>query len=247
MGLKYGDLKDTVIKKISIDQYEPKTGNSEDTVVVAFQTPEEAVGKDLHDFLNNGSEYIKDVDVSPNMNEDDYYMVFVELDRNEDLVNRVCEMLRDVENLTGVLKWEGVTHIHETPFPVDTSLGNYVATDPELYQTRDQWEEEQLNASKEYNNNVMEFFANSSLQNVQLEENNLTMSYYDTDATLEIVGFGTKEVMSDIGIAESALQPLDSQMRSFNKMLGEMRAVKIDEYVVIFDPSKDQVLVAKSC
>ena len=51
--------------------------------------------------------------------------------------------------------------------------------------------------------------------------------------------------MADIGITETALSPVDNTLKKFNSMLGEMKAVKIDEYVVIFNPADKNVLVTK--
>jgi hypothetical protein len=53
--------------------------------------------------------------------------------------------------------------------------------------------------------------------------------------------------MAEVGINESAIKPLDSTLRMFNSMLGEMRAVPIDDYIVVFHPSQDNVLVTKQC
>ena len=35
-GLVYGDLEKLVLPKLSIAEYEPKTGNEEDVIVIAF-------------------------------------------------------------------------------------------------------------------------------------------------------------------------------------------------------------------
>ena len=36
MGLHEGDLQDTILKKVSIDEYEPKTGDSADVLVLGL-------------------------------------------------------------------------------------------------------------------------------------------------------------------------------------------------------------------
>jgi hypothetical protein len=36
MALREEDLKDTVLKKISLDEFEPKTGKEEDVAVIGF-------------------------------------------------------------------------------------------------------------------------------------------------------------------------------------------------------------------
>ena len=55
MGLRHGDLTDTLLHKISIDEYQPKTGDAKDVVVFAFNVMEENVGWDLYNFISSGS------------------------------------------------------------------------------------------------------------------------------------------------------------------------------------------------
>ena len=76
MGLREGDLKDTVLKNISIDEYEPKTGEAKDVMVFGFHVKESAVGNDLYHYISNSIAEVRDVEVSPNPNTDGYYMVF---------------------------------------------------------------------------------------------------------------------------------------------------------------------------
>lgn len=248
MGLQYNDLNDCVIKELSFDQYEPKTGSPEDTIVMAFQTPIQGAGEDLVSYLNNGDDSIKDIDISPNKNESNYYMVFVEFARNPDAVKLINQVIAEVENLTGKLQWQAKSHIHDEAFPVNEDIANYIATDPESYQTRDEYEEAQMTAATEEKNaGIMEFLQQSTLDNADISENVLTMTKGADSAQLEIVGYGNKDIMGDLGISESALKPLDAIMRKFNSMLGEMRAVQIDENIVIFHPAQNTVLVTKQC
>jgi hypothetical protein len=175
-------------------------------------------------------------------------MVFVEFARNSDAVATINQIVSEVENLTGKLQWQGTSHIHDEAFPVNEDIANYIATDPDSYQTRDEYEEAQMTVATEQKNaGIMEFLKASTLDNVEIAENVITMSKGSTTAQLDIVGFGNKDIMKDIGIAESALEPVDAIMRSFNSMLGDMRAVKIAEHVVIFHPQQHTVLVTKEC
>jgi len=105
MALRENDLQNMMLKKISIDEFEPKTGNAKDVMVLGFSIRENEAGKDLYSFLNNSVNKIRDVEVSPNPNPDNYYMVFVEIDRNQESLNRITEIVADVE------RWIGkVTH-----------------------------------------------------------------------------------------------------------------------------------------
>ena len=53
-----------------------------------------------------------------------------------------------------------------------------------------------------------------------------------------------KQVMADIGITETALSPVDNTLKKFNSMLGEMKAIPISEYIVVFG-NNDDILVTK--
>ena len=58
-----GDLKDTILKKISIDEYEPKTGEAKDVVVLGFYLNENTPGQDLYNFISNSIYEIRDAEV----------------------------------------------------------------------------------------------------------------------------------------------------------------------------------------
>ena len=93
---------------------------------------------------------------------------------------------------------------------------------------------------------TLAFLKNTNLLDVKLNNNVLEMQDKNHTATLQFVKFGeAKQVMADIGITETALSPVDNTLKKFNSMLGEMKAVKIDEYVVIFNPADKNVLVTK--
>ena len=68
-------------------------------------------------------------------------------------------------------------------------------------------------------------------------------------ASFEIVNFGHgPDIMSEMGISESAIKQ-DYDKVSFSKlnaMLGEMKALPIDEYIVMYNPEHKDVLIAKA-
>ena len=68
-------------------------------------------------------------------------------------------------------------------------------------------------------------------------------------ASLEIVNFGNStEVMAEVGISESAIKTDFDKVAisKLNAMLGEMRAMPIDEYIVIYNPTHTDILVTKA-
>ena len=104
-GVEYGDLQSLVKNIVSIAEFEPKTGTEDEVVVVGFYVDDESPAQDLGTFLERGVAEILDTEVSPNPDDEGYYMVFVEVDNNENLMTNVFEMLLDTERLTGITNW----------------------------------------------------------------------------------------------------------------------------------------------
>ena len=94
-------------------------------------------------------------------------------------------------------------------------------------------------------NKILEFLKGSSLLEAGINDGKLHMRGSKDIATLEIVNFGpANDVMEELGISKSAIKDLDLNMRKFNSMLGEMKALPIEEYIVVFG-DKDNILVTK--
>ena len=394
MSLKHGDLRNTMLKKLSIDEFEPKTGNINDVIVMAFSVIDRSVGKDLYRFINRGTSDVRDVEVSPNPNQENYYMVFVELDRKPGVLEQIRDIVADVENVSGKLRWQATTHLTDEYLPLASSeLEQYVIQDPDNYMTRDEFEQSQrfdteqepeleensliheadmecpaptqdlelntknrdsaiqaehikygplnvevpgdywqeladhwdtdveaakaslcencaafdisprmlecmpgelqdedgylgycwmhhfkchsartcrtwakggaitddsvsydwqqrnpIDENQHMNKQILQFLENSSLLGAEILEGMITLKGSRDTATLKIVDFGDAgSVMEQAGISESALAKDSMDLRKFNSMLGEMRAVTIDNHVVIFHPEQQNVLVAQPC
>ena len=258
MALRQQDLKNTMLKKISVDEFEPKTGETKDVMVVGFHIHEQQAGKDLYRFLNHSIHEIRDVEVSPNPNPENYFMVFVEMDRNENSVDNIKSLVKEIENISGNLDWNISTLLSEKLIDLQSEeLNKFVQLDPESYLSPDDWkaqkaeeakqqETERLEAEAQDNSNkILEFLKGSSLLEAGINDNKLHMRGSKDIATLEIVDFGpAKDIMSDLGISESAVKELNYSLRKFNSMLGEMKAIPIAEYIVVFG-NNDDILVTK--
>ena len=262
MALKEGDLKSTVLKKISIDEFEPKTGDAADVMVLGMYLNEMAPAKDLYHFINNSIIEIRDVEVSPNPNTDNYFMLFLEIDRTEDSISKVKDIVKEVERLSGGLDWTVSTTLAEQEFKLDDdNLMNYIQLDPENYLTSEEFmaqkmeaqaqeEEQRLEEQANDNSNkILEFFKNSSILEAGIIDNKIHLRGSRDIATLEVINFGHgPDVMTELGISESAIQ-LDHDKIAFaklNAMLGEMRAMPIDEYIVVYNPAHKDILIAKA-
>jgi len=262
MALREDDLKNTVLKKLSVDEFEPKTGKSEDVLVLGFQLSENLPSKDLYKFLNNSIIEMRDIEVSPNPNPDGYYMVFVEMDRNPEVLDNIKGIVSEVERLSGKLGWQVSTTLSEELMDLDGSeVSKFIQTDPENYMTKDEFiatqeaiqqkeEEHRLEEeAKDNSNSILEFLNASNILEAGINDNKLHLRGARDIATLEVINFGHgPDVMNEVGISESAIKLEHDKvsMAKLNAMLGEMRALPIDEYIVIYNPAHKDILVTKA-
>lgn len=104
-GVQEGDLQSLVKNVVSIAEFEPKTGSNDEATVIGFYVDDVAPAKDLSGFIERGFSKILDTEVSANPDEEGFYMVFVEVETNDNLMKTVCEILEDVTLLTAIENW----------------------------------------------------------------------------------------------------------------------------------------------
>ena len=95
----------TINDHIEVDRYKSKMGTDEDVCVVNFQVENKEAGDDLVDFLETGYEWILDAAVSPGTNSRGKHQVFVEIERNVDLLDNLSYMLKEVSNIGEIETW----------------------------------------------------------------------------------------------------------------------------------------------
>jgi hypothetical protein len=108
-GVEYGDLSGLVDSKVSIAEFKPKTGTEEDVIVIGFYVDDEEPAKDLAKFIERGVTPILDTEVSPNPNDVDMYLVFVEVE-NENLMGTTMSLIHDISGLTNNVSWDIKVH-----------------------------------------------------------------------------------------------------------------------------------------
>jgi hypothetical protein len=146
-GLDYHDLANQVIPEISIDEYAAKMGDDDDVVTVAFTVKGKQVGEDLTDWFERGYDFVLDAQVSDGEITPDRYLVFVELDRRNNVPNRVCELIDDLETLTGLKPKEWTITIDKEDYDADPDqLRSALILSPHLYR---QVKEKDLNEMRE--------------------------------------------------------------------------------------------------
>lgn len=249
MSLEHQDLKSVVKDEISIDEFEPKTGEKEDIAVFGFYVTEKSVGDDLANFLEKSSFDFRDVEVTPNPNPDNYYMVFVEIDRQPGMVDMIREVAKDVLNVSGKMEWKGKPLLSDSAFDLnDPQLEGIIKTTPEEYITKEE-HEDMIKQEKE--NNITDFVLdNTNASTVTLTDNILNVIDYKNNVKLEFVSFGEgKPTLEEAGLSELAIDyDFDRHLiKTLESMRGDLNILPINKNIVMHNPSTDQVLVVKPC
>ena len=105
-GLRVGDLENLVSPKVSIDEFEAKSGSDKEVLVVAFYVKDDEPAMDLATFVERGSHKIIDTEVSPAPDDDGHYLVFVEINKDENTMQTVLDILKDMKQLVDIKTWE---------------------------------------------------------------------------------------------------------------------------------------------
>tara|TARA_B100000989_G_scaffold187470_1_gene141055 strand:- start:7014 stop:7439 length:426 start_codon:yes stop_codon:yes gene_type:complete len=109
-GLRENDLNDLVLPLVSIDDFEPKSGDDSEVVVVTFRVKDDKPAEDLASFIEKGTHDILDTEVSPSVDDDGNYLVFVEMKREADLFENVKKLIGDVMRLVNIDTWKFQFH-----------------------------------------------------------------------------------------------------------------------------------------
>ena len=99
-GLEAGDLARLIHPELHVDEFKSKLGDDADVVVISFKVDSKEPANDLVAFVEKGYDWVVDADVSSGEMDDGSYIVFVELDRNEQLAENIMSLLEDMTNLT---------------------------------------------------------------------------------------------------------------------------------------------------
>ena len=153
MTLKYNELQDLVLPKVSIDEFSPKTGDNNDVIVLGFYVKDKEPAKDLSHFIENGAYEILDVESSPASNDDGEYMVFVEVKRDDAFFDLTEKVVEDLGNIMSIGGWKYKPYYSEDEFDrANNKWKSYVITDPDKYVSKEEFTENlMIQQKKDYN------------------------------------------------------------------------------------------------
>jgi len=89
-----------------VDEFEPKSGQPDNIVVIGFYAEDQEPANDLASFIERGSHNILDTAVSPAPDEEGRYLIFVEMNRDENMFETTKKILKDLEKLVAIDEWE---------------------------------------------------------------------------------------------------------------------------------------------
>ena len=101
-NLDYHDMVGQIFPILSIDEYEAKAGSNDEIITLAFKVKGNAASKDLVDWFERGYDWILDAQVSDGEYTPGKNLVFVEIPRRTSAVQRIIELLDDLETLTNM-------------------------------------------------------------------------------------------------------------------------------------------------
>ena len=186
-GLKENDLENLVLNIISIDEYESKIDDT--AIVIGFYISYKDPAKDLNKFIQKTNIDIIDTDVSPAPTEDGYYIVFVEVERDNDLYDNIISLANNINNLADISDWKFKTFGIEKVFELTKeNLEKYVPIS---------LHDDDNDNIKDDENNIEEslfnFFKESILDDLYIENNQLLMIKNGKKLFLEYIDYGNSE------------------------------------------------------
>lgn len=99
-GIEFGDLARLVQPVLTIDEFRSKMGDDKDIIVLGFTVHGEEPAQDLVNFIEKSYDWVLDADVSSGEMSDGNYIVFVEIIREKQAVDKIMTIIDDTMNLT---------------------------------------------------------------------------------------------------------------------------------------------------
>ena len=235
MGLRIGDLKDLVHHIFEIDAYASKMGDDKNIVTLSFTVGDKNPADDLMRFLEGGYSFILDSDVTAGEQSDGAYRVFVELERDRSANENIMEIVDGVSKLASVDDFKFRYYKGFKSFKVSMeNLDREVPLDPDNYG---------ITVSESNLNNYKNFFTNSYLEDIVMEDTTLSIkkAYADTLA-FEVIDFGdTDKVVTQITETFDVLNSYPELM-FLTKYMGDYNISKYGDKLVFENKNKSLVL-----
>ena len=138
-GLEKEDLARLVDRRVTVDEYKSKVGKDEDVVVLSFKVQGKDPALDLVNFIEKSYDWVLDADASSGELDDGDYLVFVEADREESLVENLLMLFEDISHLTDIESNEWILAYHKphkSELVTAETIRSIIPLTPEAYEQR---------------------------------------------------------------------------------------------------------------
>jgi hypothetical protein len=133
-GLRAKDLEHFVNDTFLIDTFKSKMGEDKDVSVLSFKVKDRLPALDLMEFIERGYDFVLDADISSGEESDGKYSVFVEIERDRKLAERIEELVSGISKLTGIDGWRFRYHKEWQGKPYSMqAISETVPSSPEAY------------------------------------------------------------------------------------------------------------------
>lgn len=232
-GLQAHDLDYLIMPLISIDEYESKIDDRK-AIVIGLYVTDIDPANELSSFIEKGVVPVLDTEVSPAPTEDGYYVVFVEIDRNERFIKRMLNIVDSISNLTNIDKWEFSPYHSdkEENYPVTADmLKKHVNLDPKSVEIRNSEEKDQEDQADQ----IAEFLQHSAVESIEIDDQSLVLNDNLLEQHYEIVGFSKQIDSLSFDIPALGNRQLTESNRLQN-MIGYGYTVNVaGEHLVVFN------------
>lgn len=239
MGLRHLELSGMVLPLISIDEFEPKMGSTEEVIVISFFCKDELPAFDLDEFIDKSVVEFLDSEVSPNPNEDGLYLVFIEFKRQPNFWIKLYDLVKDIENVTDKINWKVQPYLVDQLYDLkDVALQEVVITKERSYVPR-----------KEFDQTVENYFQDSDLLLLETDDTHIKLGGSGGTIVLEYVGFGTTDnLIKRLRLDEQHIDLMHTSMAlgSLRGMLGGNWEIQtIGDYYFMNKVGNDRAVVVK--
>lgn len=106
-GLQECDLKNLIKNIFYVDFYYPKVLSINNSLVLTFYSKSKDALEDLMFFIYKSPvEEILDLEISSHQNENGFWVLFIEMEKTENVEEKVEYLLNEIKNLVCIEKWK---------------------------------------------------------------------------------------------------------------------------------------------
>ena len=234
MGLRVGDLRDTIYEIFEVDSFASKMGDDQNIITLSFSVKTKEPADDLVSFLEKGYDFILDADTTAGEQSDGTFKVFVELERTSDAHEQIFEIVDGIQKLAekDKLKFRYYKDFRSHEATLE-NLQQFVPSDPDNYG---------IVANESNMNNFKNFFSKSFVESIDMLDDILTIKkMYADPLHFRFVDIGEKHLILN-NITESLNFNDFGEVIYLSKYIGNYNITKYGKKLTLENNGRTLVL-----